>query len=76
MVHYFLGEGAMKTGWLKDNDKWYYLDAVEGYMRTDYMVKGADGWYYVGKDGVITGKTITINRERCSRSSYLCGKGD
>ena len=62
--YYFLNNGAMKTGWFKDNDKWYYLDAEKGDMKKDYMVKGANGWYYLGKDGVmVTNKTFTVSAD-------------
>lgn len=60
--YYFLKGGAMKTGWLKDGDKWYYLDANNGDMKTDHMIKSADGWYYLDKEGVmVTDKTFTVS---------------
>ena len=62
--YYFLKGGAMKTGWLKDGDKWYYLDANNGDMKTDHMVKGANGWYYLDKGGVmVTNKTISVGAD-------------
>lgn len=62
--YYFLKGGAIKTGWLKDGDKWYYLDANNGDMKTDHMVKGANGWYYLDKDGVmVTNKTISVGAD-------------
>ena len=62
--YYFFKGGAMKTGWLKDGDKWYYLDANNGDMKTDHMIKGANGWYYLDKDGVmVTNKTISVGAD-------------
>ena len=28
----FASSGVMKTGWLKDNESWYYLDPETGIM--------------------------------------------
>ena len=64
-VWYFFQEsGAMKTGWLKDKEKWYYLDPVSGYMVTNTFVKGRDATYYVGDDGVmVTSGTFTTDKD-------------
>ena len=33
-------------------------------MKKDYMVKGANGWYYLGKYGVmVTNKTFTVSSD-------------
>ena len=44
----------MQTGWVNDNDKWYYLADPDGYMLTDAYIKSAKGdvEYYVNKNGV------------------------
>lgn len=62
--YYFKESGAMKTGWLKDNDKWYYLDPVNGGMKTNEFIKGRDATYYVGEDGVmVTSGTFTVDKD-------------
>ncbi|MED1927842.1 3D domain-containing protein, partial [Bacillus thuringiensis] len=39
--------GVMKTGWIKDNDKWYYLDgSTDGSMKTGWFQEN-DQWYYL-----------------------------
>ena len=44
---YYAGkDGALKKGWLKDGGKWYYLDAVDGSMYSDYMFEMSDGKWY------------------------------
>ena len=54
----------MKTGWLKDKDKWYYLDPANGDMQTNTFVKGRDGWYFVDNDGVMnTNGTFTTDKD-------------
>jgi glucan-binding YG repeat protein len=59
----------MKTGWLKDNDRWYYLDANNGgSMKTGWFQEG-DAWYYLDANqggsmvtgqATIEGKTYTF----------------
>ena len=44
---YFLEQdGAMATGWKKDNEKWYYLNS-DGSMSFNTYIDG----YYLGFDG-------------------------
>jgi glucan-binding YG repeat protein len=39
----------MKTGWLKDGDKWYYLNQ-NGDMKTGWLQDG-NKWYYLNQNG-------------------------
>ncbi|HET5956631.1 TPA: autolysin, partial [Streptococcus pneumoniae] len=56
--YYFDVEGAMKTGWVKYKNTWYYLDAKEGAMVSNAFVQSADGtgWYYLKPDGTLADK--------------------
>ena len=45
------GEGNYHTGWLKDNDKWYYLNE-NGVMHTGW-IKNNGSWYYLQEDGTM-----------------------
>ena len=38
--YYFGQDGYMKTGWIKDGDKWYFLDKVTGAMLSNTTVDG------------------------------------
>ena len=51
-TYYFNKKGILQTGWLKEGDNWYYLDAKTGAMQTDW-VKDGNQWYYLDKDGVM-----------------------
>lgn len=46
--YYFDDSGIMKTGWVKSNGKWYYLDKSSGKMVVSTTTP--DG-YAVGPDG-------------------------
>ncbi|PGA49971.1 hypothetical protein COL86_30780, partial [Bacillus toyonensis] len=52
-----LGEdGAMKTGWHKEGNQWYYL-GEDGAMKTGWHKEGSE-WYYLQSNGVMkTGLT-------------------
>ena len=52
--YHFDSRGYMETGWLLDG-KWYYLDAVNGYLYTNRWV----GNYYLGSDGAMLTSTTT-----------------
>lgn len=41
--------GSLKTGWLLDNEKWYYLN-TDGSMATGWKVIGGT-WYYLQQSG-------------------------
>ena len=42
---------AMRTGWLFEEGKWYYL-AENGVMKTGWRYIG-DKWYYLGQSGAM-----------------------
>lgn len=44
-------QGNKATGWLKDNDTWYYLDK-DGIMQTGW-VKDNGTWYYLDGSGAM-----------------------
>ena len=44
-------DGKEQTGWVKDNNKWYYL-GDNGKMKTGW-VKDEEQWYYLNTDGVM-----------------------
>ncbi|MFJ5713608.1 N-acetylmuramoyl-L-alanine amidase [Neobacillus sp. NPDC093127] len=48
---FFYQNGNKKTGWLKDEGKWYYLDA-DGVMQTGW-VKVSNKWYFLNTNGVM-----------------------
>ena len=42
--------GAMKTGWVQDGKKWYFMDKKSGAMKTGWVQDGKT-WYFLKKDG-------------------------
>jgi glucan-binding YG repeat protein/lysophospholipase L1-like esterase len=48
---YYTKDGKHK-GWLKYNNRWYYLDQTTGTMRTGW-VKSGNEWYYLNSDGAM-----------------------
>ena len=44
---YYLGDGAMRTGWYQSPDGfWYYLNPADGGMLTGWLLEGGR-WYYL-----------------------------
>lgn len=50
--YYFGSNGAMRTGWIKNNDNWYYLNS-DGTMATKWLKLNNDTYYYLKDDGVM-----------------------
>lgn len=61
----YIENGVKKTGWIKDNSKWYYLDS-NGNMKTGWLLDNGK-WYYLNNDGsmacstTIDGYTLDSN---------------
>ena len=49
----------MKTGWLQDNGKWFYLNSSGAMLKG--WVKHYGVWYYLGQDGVMYTGTHVID---------------
>ncbi len=45
---YALGKG--KLGWIKNDDKWYYIDPIKKYFKIGWL-ESNNNWYYMNKDG-------------------------
>ena len=54
-THYYFKDGAIATGWIIDDGKFYYLDPSTGAMAVSQMV----GNFYVGEDGAAMSDTTT-----------------
>lgn len=52
---YYFEDGALATGWIIDDGKFYYLDSSTGAMAVNRMV----GNFYVGEDGAAMSDTTT-----------------
>lgn len=48
---FYYTNGTVKTGWLQDKEKWYYLD-VKGIMQIGW-VQVASKWYFLNDSGVM-----------------------
>jgi glucan-binding YG repeat protein len=61
----------MQTGWVYDQNKWYYL-AGNGAMKTGW-VKDAGSWYYLAGNGaMVAGKWL---KDTDGSWYYLSGNG-
>ena len=69
--YYLEASGAMKTGWVKDNNKWYYMNK-DGAMQTGWIIDN-NSKYYLGNSGaMVTGtKTIKGKQYKFSTSGAL-----
>ena len=68
--YYLTSSGAMATGWVKLNGKYYFMNG-SGVMQHDTWVD--NGAYYVNSDGVwVEGKT-SQNRAESSRTDSTAG---
>ncbi|HHA8419238.1 TPA: choline-binding protein A, partial [Streptococcus pneumoniae] len=54
--YYLNANGSMATGWVKDGDTWYYLEA-SGAMKASQWFKVSDKWYYVNGSGALAVNT-------------------
>lgn len=58
--YFFNISGISQTGWVKDQDKWYYLDHGNYYTGWHEIVyAGANRWFYFGEDGAMYENTTT-----------------
>ena len=58
----------MQIGWLKDNDKWYYLDLASGSLKTGWeFINGK--WYYLSSpNGDLLVNTTTPDNFRVNEN--------
>ena len=47
----------MQTGWVKDGEQWYYLNA-SGAMHTGWLKDTNGKWYYLYDNGVMAHSTV------------------
>ena len=66
---YALGEG--KLGWIKNDDKWYYIDPVKKHFKIGWL-ESNNNWYYMNKDGSM--KTGWLNDNE--HTYYFNEKGE
>ena len=50
---YYYIDDIVKTGWHKDDGKWYYLDPADGGAMMTGWVKDGGKWYYMNGSGVM-----------------------
>lgn len=58
-LHNAVIRGAMKTGWLQDNGKWFYLNSSGAIHKGWLNHYGA--WYYLGQDGILYTGTHVVD---------------
>ena len=79
--YYFIKNGTVQTGWLKNASKWYYLNS-NGVMQTQWE-KVAGKWYYLGKDGAmrigwqkLSGKWYYLDPNGAMQTGWLKQNGN
>ncbi|MDQ0201050.1 Ig-like domain-containing protein [Neobacillus ginsengisoli] len=60
MKYYLDNTGAMKTGWLLYNGKWYFFNKNTGVMTTGWVLDGK--WYYLDSTGVMKTGWLSYNK--------------
>ena len=58
---YYFSDGGMKTGWIQDSGRWYYLND-DGKMATGWKYVDGD-WYYLHSDGTMATGWVDDNTE-------------
>ena len=49
--------GVMQTGWVKDNNKWYYLNE-DGSMKTGWLLNNGEYYYLKVNGEMVTNESI------------------
>ena len=44
---YYTDDGKLVTGWVKDNNKWFYLDSKSGELKTGWFKDNTGKWYFL-----------------------------
>ena len=60
-LRFFNADGSLRktAGWVKYSGIWYYTDA-NGFVATNTVLPDGDYFYYVGEDGKLTDKVLTV----------------
>lgn len=58
--HFLKEDGTIKTGWLKNNEKWYFLDTASGAMKTGWVNYNGN-WYFTDNSGAMQSGWINDN---------------
>lgn len=60
--YYLESSGAMKTGWVSDNNKWYYMNK-DGAMQTGWIIDNNSKYYLEKSGAMVTGTKIIEGKE-------------
>ena len=44
---YYTDDGKLVTGWVKDNNKWFYLDSKSGELKIGWFKDNTGKWYFL-----------------------------
>ncbi|RDY23811.1 hypothetical protein CHF27_006730 [Romboutsia maritimum] len=66
---YFNGDGTLRTGWFKYNNKWYYINQHTGLLCKDGAYNVLSDWYYFNKDGSMTTHKGWINHKEVDQKT-------